>query len=231
MTRTLYDIHAFLRQTLDGDGILDIQAVPCDSTNSILNGSIEIMPLWQLNEERLRRGTGVPVDLGLSVLWSSRNVGAQSGEQPGYYVGWGDKTGCKTSIFPDDYPSANPPMNISGTEHDIARDLWAETWRIPTKDEMKELLQQCQWYWTVINGVPGFQIIGRTGNSIFLPAAGSRFGTDHEDAYYYGRYWTSELCQNEPRRAYLLEISQQGPELITMARHIGMSIRPVLDKH
>ena len=230
MTHSLSDIHAMLLQTLDRDGIIDIQTVQCDGDDSVLDGSIEVVPLWQLYEDRQRRGTGVPVDLGLSVLWSSRNVGASSGELSGFYVGWADRSGRQNSTTPDDYPSTDPPLHISGTEYDIARYLWAETWRIPTKDEMEELLRMCQWYWTSINGVPGFQIVGRTGNSIFLPAAGSRFGTDYEDAYYYGRYWTSELCQNEPRRAYLLEISQQGTEIITMARHIGMSIRPVLDK-
>lgn len=230
MTRNLSEIRGSLSEALRGDGILDLYAVECDGENNILGVTADVTPLWQLLEARQRRGTGVPVDLGLSVLWSSRNVGAMSGEQPGLYVGWADPSGQKTSTAPDDYPDDNPPENISGTEDDIARERWAETWRIPTKAEMEELRQQCQWYWTAINGIPGFQVIGHTGNSIFLPAAGSRFGTDYEDSWYYGRYWTSELYDKEPRRAYLLEFSIQGAEIITMARHIGMNIRPVLDK-
>ena len=230
MTRNLSNIRGSISEALRGDGILDLYAVECDGSNSILDDTADVTPLWQLLEDRQRRGTGVPVDLGLSVLWSSRNVGAASGEQPGLYVGWADASGQKTSTAPDDYPDDDPPENISGTEDDIARERWAETWRIPTKAEMEELQQQCQWYWTAVNGIPGFQVVGRTGNSIFLPAAGSRFGNDYEDAWFYGRYWTSVLYDKEHRRSYLLEFSMQGTEIITMARHIGMNIRPVLDK-
>ncbi len=232
MSQTLSDLFETLKQAREGYGILDLFPAECDGFDSILDDEVELTPAWRINEERQRRGTGIPVDLGLSVLWSSRNVGAASGELPGLYVGWGDAGGNLTSINVDDYPCSDPPEDIGGSDCDIAREMWAETWRLPTRAEVQELIQKCQWRWTVINGIPGAQIIGRNGGSIFLPAAGDRYGTDYEDAYYYGRYWTSELRpdSDEQRQAFAMEFSQMGPEIVPLVRHMGLSIRPVLEK-
>lgn len=60
-----------------------------------------------------------PVDLGLSVKWASFNVGASKPEEYGGLYGWGDVTGRKTSTDNDQYPTANPPKNISGTKNMI----------------------------------------------------------------------------------------------------------------
>ena len=232
MSQTLSDLFETLKQAREGYGILDLFPAECDGFDSILDDEVELTPAWRINEERQRRGTGIPVDLGLSVLWSSRTVGAASGELPGLYVGWGDAGGNLTSINVDDYPCSDPPEDIGGSDCDIARERWAETWRLPTRAEVQELIQKCQWRWTVINGIPGAQIIGRNGGSIFLPAAGDRYGTDYEDAYYYGRYWTSELRpdSDEQRQAFAMEFSQMGPEIVPLVRHMGLSIRPVLEK-
>ena len=232
MSQTLSDLFETLKQAREGYGILDLFPAECDGFDSILDDEVELTPAWRITEERQRRGTGIPVDLGLSVLWSSRNVGAASGELPGLYVGWGDAGGNLTSINVDDYPCSDPPEDIGGSDCDIARERWAETWRLPTRAEVQELIQKCQWRWTVINGIPGAQIIGRNGGSIFLPAAGDRYGTDYEDAYYYGRYWTSELRpdSDEQRQAFAMEFSQMGPEIVPLVRHMGLSIRPVLEK-
>lgn len=242
---SLRDVFNILSQN---NSELAFRCESCAGSNSIYDSAICITPLWQkrkeaeeaearrieterqLKEDRLRRGTGEAVDLGLSVLWGSRNIGAPSGDQPGYYVGWGDVTGTYASLDYKVYPSANPPVQISGGEYDIAQKMWAEEWRIPTLDEFAELMQKCQWMWTVINGVPGFQVIGSTGKSIFLPAGGDRYGMQYEDAYYFGRYWTGNLFDEETARAYFIEFSQQNVQINTVARYMGMLIRPVIDK-
>lgn len=232
MSQTLSEIFDTIKTAREGYGILDLFPAECDGWDSVLDEEIKLTPTWWINEERQCRGTGVPVDLGLSVLWSSRNVGAASGELPGLYVGWGDAGGSRTSMQVDDYPDSDPPNDIGGGDCDIARERWAETWRLPTRAEVQELIQKCQWRWTVINGVPGAQIIGRNGGSIFLPAAGNRYGNEYEDAYYYGRYWTSELRtdRGDKRQSFALEFSQMGAEIVPLVRHMGLSIRPVLEK-
>lgn len=238
MSNTLTDIRAKLQKALESGEQLRCTLEPCAWPSSIYEDGVEIIPLWlkrkqaaeaeaALMAQRRQLGVGEPVDLGLSVLWSSRNVGAPSGDQPGYYVGWGDGSGRLLSTIYDDYPCVN---NISGTEYDFARQMWQESWRIPTLQEMIELMQQCQWLWTVINGVPGYQVIGRNQKSIFLPAGGDRYGVQYEDAYYAGRYWTADLYEEETARAYFLEFSQQGAQISSLARYMGMLIRPVLNK-
>lgn len=222
----LVRLHSSLSEALRSGRNLRYSLEPCASEKNIY-GRITFMPEWKVLAERKRRGAGEPVDLGLSVMWSSRNVGAPRGDQPGYYVGWGDVTAQQYSSDENDYPVA---QNISGSKYDIARSLYAETWRIPTTEEMTELMTQCQWIWTAINGVTGFQIVGKTGASIFLPAGGSRYGTEHEDAYYYGRYWCSNCDDDKYHRAFCLEFSQMGGQLVTMGRFMGMLIRPVFDK-
>ncbi len=230
MSQNLSDLRNFLKGTLDIGDYLSYSLVECESKGCARGNKSEGIPLWLLRKERQRRGTGVPVDLGLSVLWSSRNVGAVSGEQPGCYVGWADTSGKKTSVRNEDYPSTEPPQTIDGSEYDLARQMWKETWRIPTVDEMRELIQNCRWFWTVIRGVPGYQVVGNTGNSIFLPAAGNRYGMEYEDAYYFGKYWTSQLSEKNNKMACYLEFSQQGIDMASIARCTGLNIRPVLEK-
>ena len=155
------------------------------------------------------------VDLGLSVKWANCNVGASSPEEYGGLYGWGDPTGENRSTNLDDYPSANPPNNISGTRYDIARAKWGGSWRLPTLEEFEELHSKCKWElkwdrvmvrerkWiffevdreveTGYKGVNGYKVTGPNGNSIFFPAAGNRYG---EDVYYRGSrgdYWSGSL--------------------------------------
>ena len=253
MAESLSDIHTRLQQALECGDELRLTLEPVSWMKSIYDDTIHITPLWKqrkeaeiarknaeaererkrieaeiaLKTQRQQLGVGEPVDLGLSVLWSSRNIGAPSGDQPGYYVGWGDVTAQNASTVYDDYPCI---PNISGSQYDIARTMWRETWRIPTLQEMSELMQKCQWMWTVINGVPGFQVIGSTQKSIFLPAGGDRYGMQYEDAYYYGRYWTADIFQEETARACFLEFCQGNAQISSMARYMGMLVRPVLEK-
>lgn len=221
-----------LAKSLRNGGHTHYSLAACSSNYSIFGKRIDIPQKWllirqheELLAERKRRGVAEPVDLGLSVKWASHNLGAPCQEQPGYYVGWGDPTCQQTSTYYEDYPCKE---KLAGPNEDPASALWKESWRMPTVAEMLELMQLCQWQWTQINGVTGFWITGKTGNSIFLPAGGDRYGTQFEDAYYFGRYWCNQIDENDDHRAYLLEFSQQDGQIFSLARYMGMLIRPVL---
>ena len=45
---------------------------------------------------------------------------------------------------------------------------------MPTIDEFEELFRCCKVEWTETDGVSGYRFTGPNGNSIFMPAAGSR---------------------------------------------------------
>ena len=60
--------------------------------------------------------------------------------------------------------------------------------KLPTKEQLEELKNECEWTWTG----NGYKVTGPNGESITLPAAGSR--DCYGDVYYvgtYGNYWSS----------------------------------------
>ena len=121
------------------------------------------------------------VDLGLSVLWSNCNLGASSPTDYGGYFAWGEPTGTLWSgegIDYDDkgyswntsnYGGKNPPAEISGTDLDIVAVHWGDGWRMPTNNEMNELITKCRLMRLEKGGVRWLEITGPNGNSINIP--------------------------------------------------------------
>ena len=150
------------------------------------------------------------VDLGLSVFWADCNVGAAYPEEFGGLYGWGDSSGKRKSSNENDYPNDNPPSNICGSEYDIARTWWGGGWRLPSKDELTELIEKCLIHSAVIENVPGATLIGPSGDSIFIPYAGS---FDHStEKYNYVRaiayLWSGDYEIDKKDNPYFLELSQ-----------------------
>ena len=111
------------------------------------------------------------VDLGLSVLWATMDIGATSEEGYGDCYLWGDPDGSLTrkvqSSFIARWFKGGPRLNvISGhPQYDTASNLWGRRWRIPTIKEFKELATECQWELIDNNHV---RLYGPNGNSIVL---------------------------------------------------------------
>ena len=170
------------------------------------------------------------VDLGLSVKWASWNVGASAPKEFGGRYGWADPTGEKQTTEIDDYPSATPPENICGTEYDIARAQWGDGWRLPSQAEFQELVDNCTWEWTEVNGVTGRRATAPNGNLVFFPAAASRDGeTVSNQVGQRGCYWSGTLCPgNDARYAYYFYFykGNQQPAR-NNRRYMGYSVRPV----
>jgi uncharacterized protein YjdB len=168
----------------------------------------------------------VAVDLGLSVKWANCNIGAASPERYGKYFGWADPTSKKTSTDVNDYPSANHPSNISGTEYDMAKANWGSNWRLPTNEECQELKKKCTWTWQSVNGIVGMKITGPNGNSIFLPAAGKRVGNEYTEVTTIGNYWSGTLY--DANRAWDIYLYQNGIyDCGYNLLYEGRTIRPV----
>ena len=176
-----------------------------------------------------RSAIAEPVDMGVSVKWASFNVGASKPEEYGGLYGWADALGEKTSSNNDDYPSDNPPANISGTEYDIAHIQWGDTWRIPTKEEQEELIRECDWKKDSLNGVKGYTVTAKNGNTIFLPGVGGRI----EDKTYYqvdgADYWSGTLGSNTDTAYYMYYYIGEEPTVGTLPRYYGFAVRAVCD--
>lgn len=189
-------------------------------------------------EETVEKTYGV--DLGLSVNWAECNVGASEPQEFGLLTSYSNVKGRI---------SAEPiRADISGTKYDIARVKLGEPWRMPTHEELAELISKCTWKHTEVKGVPGLTVTGPNGNSIFLPECGGydivdesfgrtlsktrgfdpcdyRNGTNHKSLYWAG---TLELDMFP-----CLEI-ENGKEkyarMFNLHGYSAFAVRPVADK-
>ena len=170
------------------------------------------------------------VDLGLSVKWATCNVGATSPEDYGHYFAWGE-TSPKDEYTEDNCSTYGKQMSdISGdAQYDAATANWGGTWRMPTDAEMQELIDNCTWTWTTQNGVNGYNIKGPNGNSIFLPAAGNRYGSSLNAAGSYGGYWSSAPYGSYVISACSLNFNSDGQCMGYYTRGRGLSVRPVVE--
>lgn len=100
---------------------------------------------------------------------------------------------------------------------------------MPTKAEQEELRNKCTWTWEQKNGVNGYTVTGQNGNSIFLPAAGYRYGSSLYRAGSYGSYWSSSLSTSDSDDAYGLDFDSSNVySTYYLSRYYGQSVRPVL---
>ncbi len=189
------------------------------------------------------------VDLGLSVKWASCNVGASSSEDYGDYFAWGETTpkadysSSKYKWYNGDRLTKYNTRSSDGIvdnktildfEDDAASANWGAPWRMPTKDEIRELIKNCSWEWTIINGVAGFQATsqknGYTDKSVFFPAAGNRSGTSIYDYVGSGgSYWSSSLYTDLPDHSCDLIFGSGYLRWDHFYRSYGFSVRPVLE--
>ena len=174
------------------------------------------------------------VDLGVSVLWATMNVGATSVEGYGDYYQWGEITTHEGNYSKDNCTlnSNTSVTDISGNAtYDVARYLWKDPWRIPTKTEVQELIDNCTWTWGTLNDVNGFYVTGN-GNSIFLPAAGYYNGSSVlTQCTTYGYYWSSTHYSSGKAYCFYFTSSSNSATLYSnRAKYYGSSVRAVCDK-
>ena len=163
------------------------------------------------------------VDLGLSTKWAKCNIGASSETELGALVGFGDLTGYNTSINPEDYASAD----IYKSAQDIANKTTDGKTTIPTIEEYEELFRCCKVEWMEKEGVAGYQFTGPNGNSIFMPAAGSRTQRTTAGVGTEGRYLSGSVNATDPQFAMSYLFNQGGNGRSTTPVYQALSVRPV----
>ena len=171
------------------------------------------------------------VDLGLpsGLKWATCNVGASSPEDYGDYYAWGE-TATKSDYSSSTSTTYGKQMSsIAGNPTwDVACNKWGSPWRLPTKAEFQELIDNCTWEWTTQNGINGYKVTSKkNGNSIFLPAAGWRYGTSSRDQGSGGDYWSATPDESSAGNAYSLGFDEGLRRTFLDRRYGGFSVRPV----
>lgn len=173
------------------------------------------------------------VDLGLpsGLKWAAYNVGAESPEEYGDYFAWGE-------IQPKDaYTEENCSSlylyaeDISGHMYlDAARAKWGSPWRMPTEQEIIELVLNTNGMSTELNGVRGTMVTGRNGNSIFFPYAGKMIDTTLYDEGDFGYYYSSSLTKpiTSDSGPYYYYVDDTQGTTSSVNRYPGFTIRPVV---
>lgn len=199
------------------------------------------------------------VDLGLSVLWATRNVGADKPEDIGSYYSWGETVPKKEYAWSTYKYSKNDKgkkfskyvyrmwngnkdrKNTLDLSDDAANINMQKKWRIPTSQELKELLENCRWVLESMNGVKGYRVYSnQNNNTIFIPFTGMYVDNEIIDFSNYGAYWTSSLqphgdlfhSGSSTAKVFVLsekDIESEGVLSGVCERFIGLTIRPVWD--
>lgn len=224
------------------------------------------------------KGSGVPVpnncvDLGLAsgLLWAKCNMGTTDPTQLGDYYAWGE-TSTKKKYYSDNYKhfkidsyqnkiikyNEKDGKEVLELEDDAARANIGVGYRIPTKEDWEELLEDCKWeaFTTTLSEIMDpsqkkviarWKVTGPNGNSIVLPMTGGfkadGWGVQPDYDIY---YTTANLCpvellsdKDKYKKAIALtwpmfakETSSEGieePSFKSIRRDFGVVVRPVFD--
>ena len=223
------------------------------------------------------KGPGVPVpnncvDLGLAsgLLWAKCNLGTTEPTELGDYYAWGE-TSTKKKYYSDNYKhfkidggikvlkyNEKDGKTVLDLNDDAARANIGAGYRIPTKEDWEELLEDCKWeaVTTTLSEIidpSQTKVIARcketgpSGNSIVLPMTsgfrGDGWGVQPDNDTYYttaNLYPADELSDKDKyQKAVALtwpmfakETSSGGikePSFKSIYRDFGVVIRPVFD--
>lgn len=225
------------------------------------------------------KGPGVPVpndcvDLGLAsgLLWAKYNIGTTEPTQLGNYYAWGE-TSPKKKYYSDNYKyykwkgddlnritkyNEEDGKTVLDLEDDAARANLGVGYRIPTKADWEELLEDCKWEAVTASlpieldpsqkkGIARWKVTGPNGNSIVLPMTGGfkadgwAVMPDYDTYYTTANLYPAEQLLDEDKYLYAValkwpmyaeETSSGGieePSFGSIFRNRGVVVRPVFD--
>ena len=242
---TIGDVTALVDYLLShDDSTIDLAKADLDE-----NGFIGIADVTALIDMILEADGHEYVDLGLpsGTLWATCNVGASAPEEYGDYFAWGETETkdnytwnyykwcdsntitltkyCNDSDygyngFVDDKTELDP-------EDDAAYVNWGSSWRMPTYDQLQELIDNCTWTWTTLNGVDGYLVTGSNENNMFLPTSGYRYDSSLNFAGSVGDYWSRTLETECPDRALYLIFGESQMYMTLSMRLNGLTVRAI----
>ena len=195
-------------------------------------------------------GASKPEEYGYYFWWGDTVGYTRSGgtwTDDDYYSGvtWVSSTGQQMSSSPfspsscPTYGKDNSALQLAGyidstgnlaAAHDAATAHLGAPWRMPTKDEIGALIENCTTTWIITNGVSGRLVTGKgsyANRSIFLPAAGIGALSELDGPGSHGDYWSSTPNSNSSNSAWELYVTSEDFGRAHIIRSGGQSVRPV----
>ncbi len=188
------------------------------------------------------------VDLGLpsGLLWATCNIGADAPEEYGDHFAWGETEPkdiynwntyqfcngsgstftkyCNNSNY--GYNGFTDNLTTLQSEDDVATVSWGRVWRIPSKEEFEELLNNTSRTVATQNGVKGLLFTASNGNSLFFPATGFRMDSNLTGVGSYVGCWSSSLNIDINSRAWCCDFAI-FKTIEDSGRSVGLSVRAV----
>lgn len=215
-------------------------------------GIICLAALSFFQTEAQERAFTVPqgVDLGLSVMWGDRNLGASSPLESGYFYAFAevapkDKYDWTTYRYCSDanlflqHDLGLDDCCISGTEYDAAYVALGKGWRFPTAAECRELLDNTKREYGEEDGVKYVVLSASDGSSIKLPYAGYMNGgklvyEGKNVCLWSGSFYVEsgeedgfKYYLNAPY--YMVFDKESAADVFEGSSHLGFPVRPVFD--
>ena len=150
-------------------------------------------------------------DLGLSVIWADKNVGADKTEDVGGYYAWGvtdeyaapftykwfNEDGSKAKKYVSQKSNSESGtadgLTVLKAEDDVASVKLGGVWRMPTKEEIDELKELDCLEDYELNGKKGLLFVGNGDNGLFIPYGGYKDKSDTPVSTNYAYLWSSSL--------------------------------------
>ena len=194
------------------------------------------------------------VDLGLpsGTMWATFNVGSNNIIDNGLLFQWGRVDGYRYDDKNNKFitPEQNKqytgneyiPVTTSGTTYDESNTLNLEDdaananmggyWRMPTKDELQELLDNTTYDVITVNGVKGMLFTSNiNGHKLFIPFSGYFGDSNFRWLGYNANIWSSSVHETYTNDAYSLYFNDDNNILIfSYYRSYGFSVRGVYKK-
>ena len=196
------------------------------------------VPIEELNGEHLMEAGYEYVDLGLTsgTLWATQDLNRRS------YFAWGEL--YENDVFDEDNyihksdldSIVDPQTFVLLSQFDAAHHFRGGGWRIPTKEECEELLNECILCWCITQDRKyGCLLTGPNGNHIFLQANGYIKGGRLMQNEKVSTYWSSSNIEfNRPSTLHISEFEGEELEinsgLANKEPYYGLPIRPVISK-
>jgi hypothetical protein len=191
------------------------------------------------------------VDLGLpsGTLWAKYNLGAEKETDFGRFFQWGDTQGYKDAsehqFKRNDYkweiPLSITKAKYNNTDGKLVLDneddpVFVATngkQKMPTKEQIQELIDHTDHRWTNIDGVKGMKFINKNDDTkyIFIPAAGYCYHGSLYGVGSFGCVWSASRNESNANLAWRMSFYAGNVDVDVdySGRYLGCSVRGVIN--